>query len=1074
MMIPVLALALGCTREMENRVSYIDGEITLYATSGEGKTRTVLQQDGSVYWSPGDCINVFYGSLSGKFTSNNTAPADYAEFTGLLGSFVLDGETEFVAAYPYDEGTTQSGQTLNILLPAEQTAMEGTFADDLFICAAKSKDYNLFFYNVCGGVKFSLARGDIRKVVFRGNGGEPLAGRLSVGFDSEGLPQVDGITDGNDSVTLVAPDGGTFKAEAFYYLVLAPQILEHGYTMEMYADGLVGTVSSDSSVSVRRSAWGVLKELSPVESVVVPDMVDLGLPSGLKWASFNLGATKPEEYGDYYAWGETEPYYISLDPLTWKPGKEAGYAWESYKWCMGTFYTLTKYNTNSSYGYDGFTDGKTVLDPEDDAAYVNLGGKWRMPTKEEQDELRDNCTWEWTQMNGVDGYKVKGPSGNSIFIPASGLWENTSFRTSFYEPELSGFHWSSNVSGGDSGDTFYSYLLQIYPGGMGSFLSGRYYGYSIRPVYDDGPTTTIETLVPTNIGPCSVEIPFTISTNEVVNDFGIIYSTDVNEPVVGNYGDGSYSAYFSSEGSSMIISDLKPNMTYYARAFITLNEENGVKVYGNTIQFTTKELSYKAAYVDLGLSVAWATSNLGSSTPSNVGGYYGWGETVPASLRTGGYKWSGSGGFTKYNATDGKVTLDASDDAVYANLGGKWRMPTNDELTELRNNCTWTPAIRDGVKGCTVTGPNGNSIFIPVSKGATGFFSAEFLSSSMVTYYEGYQYVHALSYSYEESIVRFLSTFRDWGTPIRPVYDDSKPDPEINEPEPIDLGLSVKWATFNLGASKPEGYGYSYSWGETQPKEQYTLDNYLWYSKSDRVYTKYNWRSDYGVVDNKLFLDVEDDAAVVNLGGEWRMPTSDEMMELMYHCDWTYFENYQDSGISGCVVRGKKEGYTDNFIFIPSGVYQSSTLQFSEWYIQGPYAQQGMEIGSSVYENYHNYMVLSTLYRSSGWMIRPVSGPRSSYSINPLDVEFGEVPIGTTVQEPVLITNTGESPIEMSVSINAPFSLDVSSISLNKGESMIIKVSFTPDQAVDYQGYSSASVMGKPFYSWINVYGTGK
>ena len=204
------------------------------------------------------------------------------------------------------------------------------------------------------------------------------------------------------------------------------------------------------------------------------------------------------------------------------------------------------------------------------------------------------------------------------------------------------------------------------------------------------------------------------------------------------------------------------------------------------------------------------------------------------------------------------------------------------------------------------------------------------------------------------------------------------------------------------------------------------------------------------------------------------MPTDEEMMELMYFCDWTFFENYQDSGISGCVVRGKKEGYTDNYIFIPSGVYQSSALQFSEWSIQGPYAQHGMHVGSDIYESYHKYVVSSTLYRADGWMIRPVSGPRFSYSILPINVEFGEVPVGTTAQKSVLITNTGELPFEMKLSINAPFSADVSSISLDKGESMTIKVSFTPSEAVEYHGNSYVSYMGMPRNSWINIYGTGK
>ena len=168
--------------------------------------------------------------------------------------------------------------------------------------------------------------------------------------------------------------------------------------------------------------------------------VDLGLPSGLKWATCNVGATAPEEYGDYFAWGETEPYYSSQDPLTWKAGKSAGYVWESYQWCNGSGTTLTKYVTGSSYGT---VDNKTVLDPEDDAARANLGGSWRMPTYENWTELRTECTWTWTAQNGVNGRLVTGPNGNSIFLPAAGCRYNTNLSTGSL-----GNYWSSSIPAG--------------------------------------------------------------------------------------------------------------------------------------------------------------------------------------------------------------------------------------------------------------------------------------------------------------------------------------------------------------------------------------------------------------------------------------------------------------------------------------------------------------------------------------------------------------------------------------------------------------------------------------------------
>ena len=140
--------------------------------------------------------------------------------------------------------------------------------------------------------------------------------------------------------------------------------------------------------------------------------VDLGL--SVKWATCNLGASKPEEYGDYYAWGETET--------------KTNYGWSTYKWCKGDYDKLTKYCPSNKSGYwagYGSPDGKTSLELSDDVAHIKLGGKWRLPTDAEWTELRERCKWTWTSTNSVNGYKVTGPNGNSIFLPAAGYRYDT-------------------------------------------------------------------------------------------------------------------------------------------------------------------------------------------------------------------------------------------------------------------------------------------------------------------------------------------------------------------------------------------------------------------------------------------------------------------------------------------------------------------------------------------------------------------------------------------------------------------------------------------------------------------------
>lgn len=165
------------------------------------------------------------------------------------------------------------------------------------------------------------------------------------------------------------------------------------------------------------------------------EYVDLGLPSGTLWATCNVGASKPEEYGLYFAWGETKGY--TSDTSDGHSFNEA-----YYKWCNGAGDKMTKYCTNSSDGNNGFKDNKTELDLEDDAAYVNWGSSWRMPSREQLGELRIQCKWERTQLNGVYGYKVTGPNGNSIFLPAAGYRRDKLLRYAGSE----GCYWSRTLA----------------------------------------------------------------------------------------------------------------------------------------------------------------------------------------------------------------------------------------------------------------------------------------------------------------------------------------------------------------------------------------------------------------------------------------------------------------------------------------------------------------------------------------------------------------------------------------------------------------------------------------------------
>lgn len=190
--------------------------------------------------------------------------------------------------------------------------------------------------------------------------------------------------------------------------------------------------------------------------------VDLGLPSGLLWAKCNLGANSPEQYGDYYAWGE----------ITTKNT----YNWSTYRYCNGSWNTMTKYCKDSYYGNNGFTDNLTTLQAMDDAATQKLGSGARMPTADEWRELVNNTTAEWMQMYGVYGLRFTSSNGNSIFLPAAG-YRDSELRNA----GVKGRYWSSSlgVVGSDAASDFNVSVDRTY---MYSSGTNRYYGQSVRAV----------------------------------------------------------------------------------------------------------------------------------------------------------------------------------------------------------------------------------------------------------------------------------------------------------------------------------------------------------------------------------------------------------------------------------------------------------------------------------------------------------------------------------------------------------------------------------------------------------------
>ena len=479
------------------------------------------------------------------------------------------------------------------------------------------------------------------------------------------------------------------------------------------------------------------------------EYVDLGLSSGLFWATCNVGADSPEDYGDYFAWGETEP--------------KDYYDWDSYKWMtdgMSDWEGVNKYtiadNQTSGVWYDSngkfIGDNKTILELYDDAANANWGGDWRMPTKAEQDELRTECTWTWTIKNGVNGYKVTSKTnGNSIFLPAAGRRHDSVLNGA----GSYGGYWSSSLNTNGSSDAYYLYFDSDYVDWYDYYRYdyGRDRGLSVRPVMRVG--FTYDVTFDSNGGEGTMP--------SIAIDHAEVFSIPENK--------------FTRPGYEFICWNTKADGT-------GVNYEEGDKFsVGSDItlyaQWYRKETNITHEYVDLGLSVKWATCNVGASSPEETGYFFSWGETKPkAKYNWETYKWCEGSYDTQtkyctesyYGTVDNKTILELSDDAANANWGGDWRMPTREEQGELRTECTWTWTTQDGVKGYKVTSKtNGNSIFLP----AAGYrsdsdlddagSSGHYWSSSLDTGYSDY----ACSLYFYSGYVGYGSRYG--GHSVRPV-----------------------------------------------------------------------------------------------------------------------------------------------------------------------------------------------------------------------------------------------------------------------------------------------------------------
>lgn len=754
-----IIIIASCTNTESKTTGVVEAPPLYCLIEKESVTRTTLSVDdegvGTVYWKPSDCITVFFGTEKVKYFSTNEDLAINVVFDT---TEKLDGQnadfSNIWGLYPYNADDTCNGSSVITAIPSLQKGIEDSFDTNLFPMLAHSTSNELHFNNVCGGIKFSLSRNDIRTITFKGNNNEDIAGRVKVVIDENGKPFTS-IDSGEKVITLKPQNRDTFTSGVDYYMVLLPCNLNNGFTMTFETLEEIGVFNyCEGAISIKRSIFSRKENIDSYASFTlkIPDgVVDLGL--SVLWAECNVGANTPEEDGDYYAWGETETHYEaghSHDIFGWKSGMGC-YDDNWYKW---------RGETNSTYKKYCADDSLLVLETGpngDDVASLRMGSSWRIPTDEEWTELRTKCTWKWATQNGVSGEIVTAKNGNSIFLPAAGEWLGGSFIT-YGE---AGNYWSSSRHP-DMQHIAWGVDFWNYPS-TGIVIQrsrhNRSYGHSVRPIFVRD--------VYSRVTGISLDKP-SVSAS-VGENFRLCATVKPDNATV-------KTVVWSSTNPTVASVDDAGNVTVLSSGYATIIATTVSGGFSATCEIVAPELEH----IDLGLSVEWATYNIGARNPEETGDFYAWGETASKSE----YNWTSyyycNGTeitLTKYctSSTNGNIdnvtTLDARDDVAQVRWGINWRMPTKEEFDELISECTWSWTILNNVYGYCITGPNHNSIFLPV----TGYIDGSSLKGTSRGYYwsstlDSERPTHGKRIIFNSDSYVCAQASRYYGFTVRPVY----------------------------------------------------------------------------------------------------------------------------------------------------------------------------------------------------------------------------------------------------------------------------------------------------------------
>ena len=710
-------------------------QVTVTASlEGNDPTRTTVQDGGTqVYWETAEEIKVFFRNSIGRFISQNTEQARTADFTGSFSAVVGSNEGEASShliwgLYPFRADATYDGSSVTTTLPSAQTGRAGSFAKNTNITIAQSVGLNLAFYNVCGGLRFSLTQEGIKRITFEGNNGEALAGKIKIAFE-DGVPVVSEVVAKDGVLTLTAPDGGTFQTGAWYYISAIPGTLSGGYKMVFYKDNESAKLTSTSSVRIKRGIFGSLADAD--EDLVFKPTGGGDEPNPEDVIQFADPAAKYACVAMFDTDGDGEVSIEEAEAATSFNGLFAN--WKGVKCFDEIIYfknvhsldgvfngcdklvSITIPENITDLGYKAFSDCSSLTSILLPSGITYIGNyTFQNCSQLSSIVIPSNVT-------SIGEYAFYGCRRlSSIDIPSN---VTSIGQYAFYHcGSLSQIVIPDRVTSiGQYAFCYCGSLTQIViPNGVTSIPAYCFQNCSsLSSISIPEGVTYIGERAFYGVNMWKLELPVSISSlgKRCFGDITCVLLPSTSQiSIQPNTFNGVSGIFVPSNMMGMYA--VMTNWTNYSSRLHPLDS------YREKTAFTL----ITEGSADMGTSVKWAAYNVGASTPEEYGDYYAWGEIQTKSFYSlNNYKWSNGdvNTLTKYcydssygynGFTDNKTTLDMEDDAARANWGGNWRMPTTEEWQELADCCYMEWAIYNDINGRMIYSfGSGNQIFFPAA-----------------------------------------------------------------------------------------------------------------------------------------------------------------------------------------------------------------------------------------------------------------------------------------------------------------------------------------------------------------------